>query len=377
MKMKYLFQISKLGFKPDDIACLTRKVHSKDFKWPKRIFSGIQPTGKLHIGNYFGAVMRWKQLQDNNDSVMFCIADLHSITFPKEPKTLKSSIELMTATLLACGIDPSKSILFQQSKVPEHTNLAWILGTLTMMPRLYHFPQYKEKSANLKDIPLGLFTYPVLQAADILLYKSTHVPVGEDQVQHLHLAQHLVETFNNRFGITFPHPQCVVEDKTGGSRIKSLREPDKKMSKSHKDPKSRIEITDTPDEISQKLKKAVTDFTSALSYDPGSRPGVSNLIDIHALSTDSLQEEIVEEYAHLDTGMYKSVVAEALIEKLAPIRSEIFKLLDSPDYLRSVLRDGDLRAKEIAASTWKEVCHKVGLSEDSALGVSERLLHTG
>ncbi|XP_073981971.1 tryptophanyl-tRNA synthetase, mitochondrial [Rhodnius prolixus] len=372
----YSFPLSQKSWVKSSEIPLRRYSQNTDFKRPKTILSGIQPTGTLHIGNYFGAVLRWKALQEKNENVILCIADLHSITLPQNPEVLKSSVFLMTASLLACGIDPSKSTIFQQSKVPEHASLSWVLGTLTTMTRLYHFPQYKEKSSVLKDIPLGLFTYPVLQAADILLYKATHVPVGEDQVQHLHLAQHLVHTFNNKYGKTFPLPECIVEENMGGSRIKSLREPDKKMSKSHGDPKSRIEITDSSQDIALKIKKAVTDFTSSLSYDPETRPGVSNLIDIHALLTGSLQEEICEEYAHLDTGRYKSVVAEALNEKLTPIRNEITRLLNSPDYLENVLTNGNNLAKEIAEATWKEVCYKVGLSRELPSAKSERQIQS-
>ncbi|BES92920.1 tryptophanyl-tRNA synthetase [Nesidiocoris tenuis] len=332
--------------------------------WPKRVLSGIQPTGTLHLGNYFGAVEKWKHLQDKADGdVILSIVDLHSITFPQDPKTLRTSILRMTATLIACGIDPGKCILFQQSKVPQHVLLGWVLGSLTTMARLYHFPQYKEKSESLKDIPLGLFVYPVLQAADILLYKSTHVPVGEDQVQHLHLAQHLVHAFNNKYGVTFPIPEYLVEAQSGAGRIKSLKEPGRKMSKSHPDQKSRIEITDSPDEIRSKIKKALTDFTSEVEYDPENRPGVSNLIDIHALATNKNRTDIVREAAGLDTGQYKLVVAEAVIAKLAPIRAELMKLLDSKEYLDNVLAEGSAKAETIAAKTWEEVSRKIGFDD--------------
>ncbi|CAB0006350.1 unnamed protein product [Nesidiocoris tenuis] len=299
--------------------------------WPKRVLSGIQPTGTLHLGNYFGAVEKWKHLQDKADGdVILSIVDLHSITFPQ---------------------------------VPQHVLLGWVLGSLTTMARLYHFPQYKEKSESLKDIPLGLFVYPVLQAADILLYKSTHVPVGEDQVQHLHLAQHLVHAFNNKYGVTFPIPEYLVEAQSGAGRIKSLKEPGRKMSKSHPDQKSRIEITDSPDEIRSKIKKALTDFTSEVEYDPENRPGVSNLIDIHSLATNKNRTDIVREAAGLDTGQYKLVVAEAVIAKLAPIRAELMKLLDSKEYLDNVLAEGSAKAETIAAKTWEEVSRKIGFDD--------------
>jgi tryptophanyl-tRNA synthetase len=178
-------------------------------KFPRRIFSGIQPTGQIHLGNYLGAVSQWVKLQQNNEDMILSIVDLHSMTLPHDPKTLPNSILEMTATLLACGIDPTKVILFQQSMVPAHTHLSWCLGCISTMARLAHLPTFKEKSANLRDVPLGLYIYPVLQAADILAYKATHVPVGEDQTQNIELTQDLARMFNNRFGETFPIPHCI------------------------------------------------------------------------------------------------------------------------------------------------------------------------
>ncbi|XP_024083006.1 tryptophan--tRNA ligase, mitochondrial isoform X2 [Cimex lectularius] len=343
-------------------------------QWPRRVLSGVQPTGAIHIGNYFGAVEKWIKMQDDED-VILGIVDLHSITLPQDPTKLKSSIREMTAALLACGVDPKKCIIFQQSKVPQHAMLGWVLGTLTTMTRLYHFPQYKEKSSVLKDVPLGLFTYPVLQAADILLYKATHVPVGEDQVQHLNLAQHLVHTFNNKFGVTFPQPVCIVDDKYGSGRIRSLKEPDKKMSKSHVSTRSRIELTDSAEEIVRKVKRAVTDFTSEVTYDPIGRPGVANLIDIHCLATGKTREEVCNDSKGIDTGKYKSIVADALVSKFMPIRGEIFRILDSPDYIQNILEKGSESAREIAESTWNEVVQKVGL--DSFVSDGQKVISVG
>ncbi|PNF20689.1 Tryptophan--tRNA ligase, mitochondrial [Cryptotermes secundus] len=255
----------------------------------------------MHLGNYFGAVQKWVEMQNAGESVIYSIADLHSITLPQDPKHLHSNILQITATLLACGIDPDKSILFQQSRIPEHTQLCWTLGCLTTMARLAHIPTYKEKSATVKEVPLGLYVYPVLQAADILLYRATHVPVGEDQTHNLELVQHLAKIFNNRYGHTFPIPKAVVAD-SSISRLKSLRDPSKKMSKSEQDPKSRIEITDTPDDILEKCKKALTDFTSEITFDPEKRPGVANLITIHSLFTGLDPAEICEQNIGLDTG---------------------------------------------------------------------------
>ncbi|XP_050431994.1 tryptophan--tRNA ligase, mitochondrial [Adelges cooleyi] len=337
---------------------LCRSCHTK-VNWHDRIFSGIQPTGTLHLGNYFGAVSKWVQLQNENRDVIFSIVDLHSITLPYDAKKLEKNVLLMTASLIACGIDPNKSVLFLQSRVPEHTLLSWVLGCLTTMPRLGQLPQFKDKSSTLKDVPLGLYLYPILQAADILLYKATKVPVGEDQVQHLQLAHFLARTFNKRYGVTFPVPEIILQ-KDISSRIRNLRDPTKKMSKSHPDPRSRIEITDAPDVIREKIKKAVTDCTSEVTFDPVNRPGVSALIAMHSLVTESLPEEICEENTLLDTGRYKQVVTEILVEKFSPIQNEIVKLMDSPDYLCNVLQDGQQRASLIAEETWYEVASKIG-----------------
>ncbi|KAG8281611.1 Tryptophan--tRNA ligase, mitochondrial [Homalodisca vitripennis] len=187
------------------------KYNGDTIKWEKRVFSAIQPSGVLHLGNYFGAVQKWVELQNEGNDVLYSIVDLHSITVPQNPEELRSKILLMTASLLACGIDPSKSVLFQQSKVHQHTELAWVLSCNATMARLSHLPQFKEKSASMKEVPLGLYIYPVLMAADILLYRATHVPVGEDQVQHLQLAADIVRTFNHHYGETFPYPELIME----------------------------------------------------------------------------------------------------------------------------------------------------------------------
>lgn len=347
--------------------------------YPKKIFSGVQPTGALHIGNYLGAVKRWVDLQNSGENVTYCIVDLHSITLPQDPVLLRNYTLQMMATLLACGIDYKKSILFLQSAVRQHSELSWILGCITTLPRLSHLPQYKEKSKKLKDIPLGLFVYPVLQAADILLYKfvgefnlkntffkfffcfrSTHIPVGEDQIQQIQLAQHLAQSFNFRFGETFPSPHAVVSNDPS-ARVKSLRDPSKKMSKSDVDVKSTIMLTDTPEQILEKVKKALTDFISEVTYDPINRPGVANLITIHSLVSGLSTETICENMRGTDTGKYKLIVADAVIEHLNPIRLKLEDLKKNPDYLWSTLEKGSRAASEIAEVTLQEVKNKVGL----------------
>ncbi|XP_048509899.1 tryptophan--tRNA ligase, mitochondrial isoform X2 [Athalia rosae] len=334
-----------------------------ELSYPQRIFSGIQPTGAVHLGNYLGAIQRWVDLQNSNHDVLYSIVDMHSITLPQDPKELKNNILEITATLLACGIDPEKSILFQQSTVPMHAELCWVLGCLTTMPRLGQLPQFKEKSAKVKDIPLGLYIYPVLQSADILLYKSTHVPVGEDQLQHLQLAQHLAKLFNNRFGETFPIPHAMINDDSS-ARIKSLRDTTKKMSKSDTDHKSRIELTDEPKVLLRKIKKAITDFTSEVTYAPVERPGVANLINIHSLLSGKSHHQICKDAEGLETAQYKMVVADVLIEKLSPIRNRLLDLRKEPQYLEEVLRKGGERARNLAIDCWHEVRDKVGFGDN-------------
>ncbi|XP_026667194.1 tryptophan--tRNA ligase, mitochondrial isoform X3 [Ceratina calcarata] len=327
------------------------------------IFSGIQPSGGLHLGNYLGAVQKWIELQNNGENIVWSIVDLHSITLPHDPKELNDNILKMTATLLACGIDPKKSILFQQSTIPLHTQLCWVLGCITTLPRLSRLPQFREKSQELKVIPLSLYIYPVLQAADILLYKATHIPVGQDQVQHIQLAQELAVKFNKRYGDTFPVPHSLVNE-DASQRIKSLRDPTKKMSKSSQDEKSKIEILDEPDVIREKIKKAVTDCTSRVTYEPETRPGVSNLVIIHSMLTGKSPDEICPEVESLDTGKYKMVVAEIVIEKLTPLREEFLRLIREPIYLQEVLKTGTDKAMEIASDCWYEVQSKIGFEGD-------------
>ncbi|XP_043277626.1 tryptophan--tRNA ligase, mitochondrial isoform X2 [Venturia canescens] len=288
---------------------------------------------------------------------------MHSITLPQDPEELRKNIFDLTATLLACGIDPERSILFQQSTVPMHAELCWILACITTMPRLAQLPQFKEKSENLKNISLGLYIYPVLQSADILLYKATHVPVGEDQLQHLQLAQHLANLFNNKFGKTFPLPHSIINDTSG--RIKSLREPTKKMSKSSDSARSKIELTDTPDVILRKIKRSVTDFTSEVTYEPEKRPGVSNLVSLHSLSSGKSPQDICKECQGMDTGKYKLVVADALIEHLTPIRQKYSELIEEPDYLENVLKNGTRKALEIASQSWPDIKEKIGFGNGS------------
>ncbi|XP_025910069.1 tryptophan--tRNA ligase, mitochondrial [Nothoprocta perdicaria] len=323
-----------------------------------RIFSGIQPTGTPHLGNYLGAIQNWVRLQEESSSVLYSIMDMHSLTMPKEPSVLRQNILDTTAAILACGIDPKKCFLFRQSLVPEHAELAWILGCITNVPRLLRLPQWKMKCASQNNEgTVGLLTYPVLQAADILLYKSTRVPVGEDQVLHLELAQDIAQHFNKKYGEFFPMPKAILSTT---KKIKSLRDPAMKMSKSDSQKLATVNVADSPEEIVLKFRKAVTDFTSEVTYDPESRPGVSNLVSIHAAVTGLSIKEVLQQAAGLDTARYKMVVAESVIQKFAPIRNEIKKLQEDKYHLIKVLEDGAEKAKELAAPIYQEIRRLVG-----------------
>ncbi|XP_026074180.1 tryptophan--tRNA ligase, mitochondrial-like isoform X2 [Carassius auratus] len=322
-----------------------------------QVFSGIQPTGVPHLGNYLGALESWVALQDEYSVVIYSIVDLHSITQPQDPQMLRDNILDMAASLLACGIDPSRSILFQQSQVSEHAELSWILGCLTSMPRLRHLPQWKMKSKQKNEGSVGLYTYPVLQAADILLYKSTHVPVGEDQIQHLELAQDLARIFNNQYGQFFPEPCALL---SGTRKVKSLRDPSSKMSKSDPQKLATVFLTDSPDDIVLKIRRAVTDFTPEVTYEPESRPGVSNLVSMHAAVSGQSVEQVVRLAEGMDTGQYKTVVAEAIVQKLQPIRLEIQRLRADRGHLESLLAKGAERARSLAAPVMTEVRKLLG-----------------
>jgi len=259
-----------------------------------RFFSGIQPTGIPHIGNYFGAIRQWVQLQNSGkyDNTICSVVDLHAFTVPKTKDEVRTNIRSMVACLLASGIDPKKSVLFQQSTVSGHCELAWILGCLTNMSKLNHLPAWKEKSQAMKEVPFGLYAYPLLMAADILLYRATHVPVGDDQIKHIELCRDLGKIFNKKYGFLFPIPKAVI-----GSipRMHSLKQPTLKMSKSEPNAESRIDLTDGPDVIRAKLRKAHTDMTRGITYDPVNRPGVSNLVDIYAAFKDVTPEQAVSD----------------------------------------------------------------------------------
>lgn len=326
----------------------------------RRIVSGIQPTGSLHLGNYLGAIKKWVELQNSGEEAFYSIADLHAITVPQNPKNLQKGILEMTASLLACGVDPEKCVLFQQSRVFYHTQLCWVLASLTTMAKLGQQAQLREKRNILQELSTALYLYPVLQAADILLYRATLVPVGEDQISHLNLASFLARTFNKRFGNTFPIPQALINEDSS-RRLKSLRNPLNKMSKSDQDPRSRINLYDSSDDILTKCKKAVTDCISAVAYDPDNRPGISNLLVIHSSLTGKSIDTICQEAAGKESGEYKLSMAHEIIEVLRPIREKYHHLINEPAYLENVLETGAQRAETHAHETWQDVKRKIGI----------------
>lgn len=320
------------------------------------IFSGIQPTGNLHLGNYLGSIANWIDLQNNN-KCLFGIMDLHSITVPQNPVQLKNNILETAIVYLASGVDPKKSIIFVQSSVKEHLELAWVLGTVTLMGWLNRMTQFKEKSANSEN--LGLYAYPVLMASDILLYKTDLVPVGEDQKQHLELSRDIAGAFNRQFKTEFfklPKPMILGNC----TRVMSLQDGTKKMSKSDESDLSRINLSDSKDEIIKKIKKAKTDSTIGIAYDKN-RPEIYNLLNIFAATLGKKPEEIAQEYQNSGSGKFKEDLADALLAKLEPIQNNIKSFKNDLNFVKKVLSEGEQQVQEIAASNMKEIKQIVGL----------------
>lgn len=324
----------------------------------KTIFSGIQPTGIAHIGNYLGAIKNWVKLQSQYNSI-FCIVDLHALTVPQDPQKLKKAILEMAAIYLAAGIDPQKSIIFVQSHVSEHSELAWLLNTITKIPELEWMTQFKDKSEQYKGkINVGLFDYPVLMAADILLYQTDAVPVGEDQKQHIELARTLARRFNNLYGETFTVPQPIINKET--ARIMGLDNPLKKMSKSAANPNNHISLIDSPDIIKQKIKKAVTDSGTTIKYDP-KRPAIANLMTIYKHFSDLSFSAIEEKYKNKGYAQFKEDLAEVVIKGLKPFQEKKSVLEKNPKELEKILQDGAKKAKAIAQKTLQKAKQKMGL----------------
>lgn len=324
-----------------------------------RIFSGIRPTGGLHIGNYLGAIKQWISLQETNECV-FCIVDLHAMTTPYNPKELQKNILDTAAVYLAAGINPEKSIIFVQSEIKEHAELAWLLGTITPMGELSRMTQFKEKSKQHRDyVNSGLFTYPVLMASDILLYKAQGVPVGKDQEQHVELTRTIAKKFNQKFGKLFAEPESLLP-KTG-AKIMSLTDPKKKMSKSD-DPKSCISLFDSPEDITKKIMSAATDSGKDIIYNVTKKPGISNLLTIYSLLTGKTTQEIEKDFKGKGYGDFKKSLAKVVIDYLEPFRRKQKELQTRDVYVKDILAKGASRAKIIAETTMKEVREKMGLS---------------
>ena len=324
-----------------------------------RIFSGIRPTGNIHIGNYLGAVKQWIELQEKNECV-FCIVDMHAVTTPYDPKEMKKNILEATSIYLAAGVNPDKSIIFVQSDIKEHVELAWLLGTITPMGELSRMTQFKEKSKQHKDyINAGLFNYPVLMAADIMLYKTQAVPVGKDQEQHVELTRTIARKFNQKFGQTFPEPEAILPK--SGAKIMSLQNPKKKMSKTD-EPKSYISLFDTEEELEKKIMSATTDSGKGVIYNVTKKPGISNLLTIYSLLDGRTIQEIEKEFKGKGYGDFKKSLAKVLINYLEPFRRKQKELLTREVYVQEILNKGKSRAEVIAKTTMQEVKEKMGLT---------------
>jgi tryptophanyl-tRNA synthetase len=321
-----------------------------------RILSVIQPTGDKHLGNYLGAIRRWATQQDEADC-FYPIVDLHAITMPQEPRELRESTLDLAALLVASGIDPERSTLFVQSHVPEHPRLAWVLECMTPYGDLRRMPQYREKSAREQGFGVGLLTYPVLQAADILLYQADAVPVGEDQRQHLELARDLAQRFNNRFGETFTIPEGTYPEIA--AKVMDLQEPTSRMSTSAASDAGVLRMLDPPDALRKKIRSAVTDSGREVVRAEG-KPGVTNLIEVLAVVTGETPEAIEDRYADQGYGPFKADVAEAVVELLAPIQVRYAELRAEPTELRSILARGAEKAGAVASATLTLAYERVG-----------------
>lgn len=320
----------------------------------KRVFSGVQPTGNLHLGNYLGAIKNWVEIQYRYDSI-FCIVDLHAITVPQDPTALRANIREVAATYMACGIDPNKSIIFNQSRISGHSELAWLLGCNTPIGWLNRMTQFKEKAGKDKEnASLGLYSYPVLMAADILLYQTEIVPVGDDQKQHLELARDIAGAFNRHYEQNFfniPEPLMMGE----ATRVMSLRDGKAKMSKSDLSDYSRINLTDDADLISKKIKKATSDMVEGVFYDPENRPEASNLLDIYAeFGGDK------EDFREKGFAEFKKSLAELLVEKITPIGKKIAELNQDITAIDHILHDGAEKAGAIAEKNLQDVKNIIG-----------------
>ncbi|KPC80146.1 MULTISPECIES: tryptophan--tRNA ligase [Streptomyces] len=326
-----------------------------------RVLSGIQPTaGSFHLGNYLGAVRQWVALQESHDA-FYMVVDLHAITVPQDPKELRANTRLAVAQLLAAGLDPERCTLFVQSHVPEHAQLGWIMNCLTGFGEASRMTQFKDKSARqgADRATVGLFTYPVLQVADILLYQADQVPVGEDQRQHIELTRDLAERFNGRFGQTFTVPAPYILKETG--KIFDLQDPAIKMSKSASTPKGLINLLDDPKVTAKKVRSAVTDTDTVIRYDPEKKPGVSNLLSIYSTLTGTAVTDLEQKYEGKGYGALKTDLAEVMVEFVTPFRTRTQQYLDDPETLDALLAKGAEKARTVAAETLAQTYDRMGL----------------
>ncbi len=322
----------------------------------KRVFSGIQPTGQIHLGNYLGAIKHWVEMQDEYEN-LFCVVNSHAITLPIDPVFLKSQTHELVKLLLACGIDPKQSGLFIQSEVDEHPALAWLLNCQVSMGEMQRMTQFKDKSLkNPKSVNVGLFNYPILMASDILLYQSDLVPVGEDQKQHLELTRNIAEKFNRDFGDCFKVPEPLIAKV--GARVMGLDDPKVKMSKSHQGANHAIFLLDEPDIIVKKIKKAATDSMGVVAFDE-KREGVFNLLNIYMLLSDESPEKIEERFKNKGYGDFKKELAEVMIQALKPIQERYKEISD--DEVKAVLNCGVKKAKPLAQATYQKAKELMGL----------------
>ncbi|MCH0539348.1 tryptophan--tRNA ligase [Streptomyces sp. MUM 203J] len=325
-----------------------------------RVLSGIQPTaGSFHLGNYLGAVRQWVALQETHDA-FYMVVDLHAITVPQDPAALRANTRLAAAQLLAAGLDPDRCTLFVQSHVPEHAQLAWVMNCLTGFGEAGRMTQFKDKSAKqgADRATVGLFTYPILQVADILLYQANQVPVGEDQRQHIELTRDLAERFNGRFGDTFTLPEAYILKET--AKIYDLQEPAAKMSKSAGNPKGLINLLDEPKATAKKVKSAVTDTDTVIRFDRQEKPGVSNLLTIMSTLTGRSVDALVQDYEGKMYGALKTDLAEIVVDFVTPFRTRTQEYLDDPETLDSILAKGAEKARAVAAETLAQTYDKVG-----------------
>ncbi len=324
----------------------------------KRVFSGIQPTGNIHIGNYLGAIKYWVSMQENYDNI-FCIVDLHAITIPQDPGELNAKIREVSGLLMAAGIDPERSIIFVQSHVSAHSELTWLLNCFIPMGWMQRMTQFKEKSQKQREqVSIGLFDYPALMAADILIYRTDVVPVGEDQKQHVELARDAAQRFNSIFGETFVLPEPLIPDV--GARIMGLDDPTSKMSKSEAGSGHAINLLDSPDVIRSKIMKATTDSQRDILFDD-SRPGIYNLLSIYQTFTGETSKDIEARFEGKGYGDFKKALAEVVIEGLRPLQDRYEELTGEPGRIDSILKAGAAKARPLAEKMLAEVQKKVGL----------------